>query len=325
MRTFLLSAVEIEQGENVRIEKSYFSKFIRSEVYDAEENETHVVVLKRPLSNDEISAKSIVREVAILSAIGSHENIIETIGVIEKDDGRNLYSTTLQISDNHHNSSGYDNSHHGSRFHSIMYQNLDNSCTLYDCIYTATKSNNNHNNNHNNNNTNDIFNVVGIEWNFFEVVFGIAQGLTHIHERGIIHRDIKSSNIIITSNGDVKIMNFGLGCFTNQIEDDNTYGYQGEFGTYRWMAPEMIRHEAYGTPVDIFSFAMVMFEMISNSLPHNQVDAIEAAFRNATNKRPDFPEDFDEPRIRAVIERAWHEEQTSRFTADEILEVFSMI
>ena len=320
LRTLLLSAVEIEQSENIRIKTSDFSTFIRCQVYDALENETMEVVLKRPIKNDEISAKTIIREVAILTAIGRHENVIDTFGVIEKDNAQNQYATTIPTNSSYHNNSGHNNSSHDvNRFHSILYENLDNSSTLYDCLYNSD------NNNNNNNNNNSLCNGVGIEWNFFEVAFGIAQGLAHIHGHDIIHRDIKSSNIMITSNGDVKIMNFGLACFANQIEDDNTYGYQGEFGTYRWMAPEIIRHDVYSTPVDIFSFAMTMFEMVSKTIPNSHVDAIEAAFLNATNKRPDFPQEFDEPRIRAVIERSWHADQSSRFTADEILEVFAML
>jgi serine/threonine protein kinase/Flp pilus assembly protein TadD len=92
----------------------------------------------------------------------------------------------------------------------------------------------------------------------------IAEGLDAAHKREIIHRDIKSSNIMITNEGKVKIMDFGLAKFN---ESTITTVTNTASGTPAYMSPEQIKTEKVDHRTDIWSFGVVLYEMLSGSLP----------------------------------------------------------
>lgn len=92
----------------------------------------------------------------------------------------------------------------------------------------------------------------------------IAEGLGTAHQSGIVHRDIKSQNIMLTNEGKVKIMDFGLakmGDGTNLTKEGTT------FGTLAYMAPEMILGQGADARSDIWSLGVVLYEMVCGHLP----------------------------------------------------------
>lgn len=86
----------------------------------------------------------------------------------------------------------------------------------------------------------------------------ISRGMEYLHSFEIIHRDLKSSNLMISEMGQIKVVDFNLARIVC-VEGVMT----GETGTYRWMAPEVIEHKAYGKPADVFSFAIVFTELLT--------------------------------------------------------------
>jgi serine/threonine protein kinase/formylglycine-generating enzyme required for sulfatase activity len=92
----------------------------------------------------------------------------------------------------------------------------------------------------------------------------IARGLEAAHEKNIIHRDIKSSNIMITDKGQVKIMDFGLAKVGEGIQLTRE---KSTIGTAPYMSPEQIRGDAVDPRSDIWSFGVVLYEMLSGELP----------------------------------------------------------
>ncbi|GMH07985.1 hypothetical protein Nepgr_009825 [Nepenthes gracilis] len=115
----------------------------------------------------------------------------------------------------------------------------------------------------------------------------VARGMEYVHGLGLIHRDLKSDNLLIFSDKSIKIADFGVARIEVQTE-----GMTPETGTYRWMAPEMIQHRPYTQKVDVYSFGIVLWELMTGMLPFQNMTAVQAAFA-VVNKgvRPIIPND----------------------------------
>ncbi|KAI3859604.1 hypothetical protein MKX03_007623 [Papaver bracteatum] len=128
----------------------------------------------------------------------------------------------------------------------------------------------------------------------------VARGMAYVHGLGFIHRDLKSDNLLIASDKSIKIADFGVARIEVQTE-----GMTPETGTYRWMAPEMIQHRDYTHKVDVYSFGIVMWELITGLLPFQNMTAVQAAFA-VVNKgvRPIIPNDCL-PALTDIMTRCW--------------------
>uniref|UniRef100_A0A3P8X6M9 Mitogen-activated protein kinase kinase kinase 12 n=1 Tax=Cynoglossus semilaevis TaxID=244447 RepID=A0A3P8X6M9_CYNSE len=97
---------------------------------------------------------------------------------------------------------------------------------------------------------------------------GIAGGMNYLHLHKIIHRDLKSPNMLITHDDLVKISDFGT---SKELSDKSTK--MSFAGTVAWMAPEVIRNEPVSEKVDIWSFGVVLWEMLTGEIPYRDVDS----------------------------------------------------
>ncbi|CAD8178284.1 unnamed protein product [Paramecium pentaurelia] len=118
----------------------------------------------------------------------------------------------------------------------------------------------------------------------------ILNGLEYLHNKGILHLDLKSSNILLDSSGDIKISDFGCSRHIKQNLCQSILQ-----GSVPWMAPEVVRQEQIDTPADIWSFGCVILEMLTGKHPwFEQLDfdnvastLLAIAFNQESPKIPD--------------------------------------
>ncbi|XP_044462699.1 serine/threonine/tyrosine-protein kinase HT1-like [Mangifera indica] len=142
------------------------------------------------------------------------------------------------------------------------------------------------------------------------IALDIARGMEYIHSQGIIHRDLKPENVLIDEGFHLKIADFGIAC-----EELYCDAWADDPGTYRWMAPEMIKHKSYGRKVDVYSFGLILWEMVAGTIPYEDMNPIQAAFAVVNkNLRPVIPVDCP-PAMQALIEQCWslHPEKRPEF------------
>jgi len=142
-------------------------------------------------------------------------------------------------------------------------------------------------------------------YEYLPIAMDVAHGMAYLHSRNVIHRDLKPENILLTSNNRAKVSDFGLSV-TNRGQE-----LTAETGTYRWMAPEVIRHESYSSNADVYSFGVVLWQLITRSVPFVTMTPIQTAYAVAHGHRPEIPQST--PReLQKIIELSWHEDSQKR-------------
>ena len=148
----------------------------------------------------------------------------------------------------------------------------------------------------------------------------IVSAVTHAHERGVIHGDLKSSNIMVGPDGHVTILDFGLARHTGGEEQGNesTHSSSSAEGTVPYMAPEIICGEPSSVQSDIWALGVLLFEMIAGRRPFGGGTPYEIAANVLADKRTPMESLISGP-IRAVIDRCLAAKPTGRYqTAREL-------
>ncbi|KPJ67971.1 MAG: hypothetical protein AMJ43_00710 [Coxiella sp. DG_40] len=155
--------------------------------------------------------------------------------------------------------------------------------------------------------------------NRFEIAEGISFGLAYLHGQkptAILHRDLKSQNVLLDKTGKPKITDFGISRFK---APEMT---QQAIGTPAWLAPEVLKPPAkYSEKSDIFALGMLFWEIAARKVPFddckNNWDVPNAIL---TGNRPPMPDDCDCPQaFKKLIEWCWQQNQEDRPTAEEVV------
>ena len=142
----------------------------------------------------------------------------------------------------------------------------------------------------------------------------IAEGLNEAHEKGIVHRDIKPANIMLTTKGQVKLMDFGLAKLSGMTRVTKT---GSTIGTMAYMSPEQARGDEVGFSADIWSFGVVLYEMLTGRLPfQGEYEAavlysiLNRELDSVSELRPETPTN-----LQRIVGKALEKEPADRYSS----------
>eukprot|EP00040_Diaphanoeca_grandis_P016551 m.85537 g.85537 ORF g.85537 m.85537 type:complete len:456 (-) comp25879_c0_seq1:388-1755(-) len=146
---------------------------------------------------------------------------------------------------------------------------------------------------------------------------GTLQGLTYLHNKKTIHRDIKAGNVLVNENGVAKLADFGVaGQLSEEVAKRNTV-----IGTPFWMAPEVIQESGYDQAADIWSLGITAIEMAEGKPPLSDTHPMRAMFMIPSNPPPELqqPDTFSEKFVN-FLKRCLVKKPADRLTSSELLE-----
>ncbi|CAH0473502.1 unnamed protein product [Peronospora belbahrii] len=150
-------------------------------------------------------------------------------------------------------------------------------------------------------------------------IYDTAKGMSYLHhfERPILHRDLKSPNLLVDKNFNIKLSDFGLARVKAHVQT-----MTGNCGTVQWMAPEVLGNQKYTEKADVFSFGIVIWEIVTGECPYDGMSQIQAALGVLNrNLRPNIPRDCP-PFFSRLMKACWNRQPELRPSFPHIVNAF---
>lgn len=155
----------------------------------------------------------------------------------------------------------------------------------------------------------------------------MVRAVSFLHSHDVVHRDLKPLNLLLTKHLELKVSDFGISRMMARCDGDSGYTMTGGVGSWRYMAPEVVRHQVYDEKVDIYACGLIMYYMSSGKAPMHQLglnpEVILQQFQQGKEPRPilaDCPS-----KLRPLMSAAWHVDPRQRPAAEEVLESLEVL
>uniref|UniRef100_A0A7N0UCK8 Protein kinase domain-containing protein n=1 Tax=Kalanchoe fedtschenkoi TaxID=63787 RepID=A0A7N0UCK8_KALFE len=148
-----------------------------------------------------------------------------------------------------------------------------------------------------------------------QLALDLSRGLSYLHSKKIVHRDVKTENMILDSKRTLKIADFGVA----RVEAQNPCEMTGETGTLVYMAPEVLQGKPYDRRCDVYSFGICLWEIYCCDMPYPNLSEItisSAVVRQ--NLRPKIPRCCPKP-LTSIMRRCWDANHEKRPDMDEVV------
>jgi serine/threonine-protein kinase len=155
-----------------------------------------------------------------------------------------------------------------------------------------------------------------VEWKL-DVLRQVCEGLAYAHERGIVHRDVKPSNVRVTSRGEVKIMDFGLA----RVPSSTATKSGRLLGTVQYMAPEQVEGAPVDHRADVFSVGAIAYELLAHRKPF-EGDSLTAVMFQIMHGAPDpaaLPRTAYSPGLERIVLKALARDREARYQSLDAL------
>ncbi|KAK1426028.1 hypothetical protein QVD17_14695 [Tagetes erecta] len=149
------------------------------------------------------------------------------------------------------------------------------------------------------------------------MAFDVAKGMNYLHKRNppIVHRDLKSPNLLVDKNYTVKVADFGL----SRLKANTFLSSKSAAGTPQWMAPEVLNDEPSNEKSDVYSFGVILWELVTLQMPWSNLHAAQVvAAVGYKHRRLEIPRDINR-QVAALIEACWAVEPSKRPSFSSIM------
>ncbi|KAG8484515.1 hypothetical protein CXB51_023833 [Gossypium anomalum] len=154
-----------------------------------------------------------------------------------------------------------------------------------------------------------------------QLALDLARGLSYLHSRKIVHRDVKTENMLLDGHRNLKIADFGVA----RVEAQNPRDMTGETGTLGYMAPEVLEGKPYNRTCDVYSFGICLWEIYCCDMPYPDLsfaDVSSAVVRQ--NLRPDIPRCCPNS-LANIMKKCWDANPEKRPAMEEVVRMLEAV
>src|SRR5262249_9090277 len=145
------------------------------------------------------------------------------------------------------------------------------------------------------------------------LALAVADGLAFAHGHGLVHRDVKPQNVLLSREGDVKVTDFGI---ARSLDVEHGVTQTGTvLATGEYLAPEQASVQPVSPATDVYSLGVVLWELLAGEVPFSGENFVAVALRHVNEPPPDLRQVRPDvsPRLAAAVERALAKDPALRF------------